>query len=210
MHGIFYSYELAKEIEIITKKSIGDILEEDLLKIKRLSLNKRDFSGKDKDYCIVDLIKFENLEVITFSNFTFSKDELIILSSLPKVKFIHFDFCNFNLNKIEFSSNVEEAVLNCCDNFKIENIDLKFLKILKIIGLTSNKMLIDIEKLNENKYLKDLSINNFKINNVENVLKVVPNLVNFNLDGSEILDEDVLKSLKLNISHKENFRRVDF
>ena len=209
MSDILYSNCLKKEIGVIIKKEDSSISEEDLVKIKRLSLNKKGYLGEEKDYYIVDLVKFINLEAITLSGFSFSENEIIILNSLPKIKFIHFDFCNFNSNHVQLSSNVESIVINCCKNLNLIDFDFSNIKSLKFVSSKNEKKIVNMEDFKVNGNLKELSINNCRINNIEKVLQTAPNVANLNIDGSEILAEKELNSLKIKISHKKEFHRVD-
>lgn len=209
MSNILYSNCLNSDIERIVGKRGVDISEEDLSKIKKLSLSKKGYIGEDKDYYIIDLIKFLNLEVITLNGFMFSENDIIILNSLPKLKFIHFDFCDFDSNEVRFNSIIESIVINCCKNISLTSFDFSNVEFLKFISSKSEKKIVNMEDFKVNGHLKDLSINNCRINNIENVLQIAPNVVNLNIDGSEILAEKELNSLKIKISHQKEFHRVD-
>ena len=191
------------------KKEESSISEDDLVKIKHSSLNKKGYLGEEKDYYIVDLVKFTNLEVITLSGFSFSENDIIILNSLPKLKFIHFDFCDFTTNEVRLNSNMESIVINCCKNLNLKTFDFGNIKSLKFISSKSEKKIVNMEDFRVNGNLKELSINNCRINNIEKVLQTAPNIVNLNIDGSEILAEKELNSLKIKISHEKEFHRVD-
>lgn len=210
MSVIFYSDDMKKEIEKITRKNINDISEKNLSEIKTLSLNKKDFSnGTDRDYNMTDLNNFPNLEIITLSGFKLDKNDIIVLNLLPKIKFLHFDFCDFEFNEIHFNSNLEHIVINHCNNLSIKLFDFNNAKTLKFINSKAEKKIINIEDFKLNNNLKELSINNYKVSNIEKVLQVAPNLIKLNLDGSEILDEKNLDFLKIKVSHEQVFNRLD-
>lgn len=166
------------------------------------------FDNFEKDYVAEDLIKFKNLKVITLTNFNITNDDIELLKNIVSLSFIHFDFCNFNCEKLNFNSNIQDVVINCCTNFKLSMLSKSEVKSLKIIGLKSKKdkqNLLDLEITNA---LNELSLNNYVVYNINKILSIAPNLIYLNLNGSTV-NEDELKNIKIKISHDGNFIRAN-
>ena len=206
---MFLSKALTKDIEKLIGKDISEITGSDLSGINRLTLNKKIFFKEEKDYNLKDLIKFKNLKSIFLSGFKLIEEDIEILNSLKNLNFIHFDFCEFYLNELNFNMNIEYLIFNVCKDIKISMLEKTKAKSIKIIGskLEMNELSILDFCMTEN--LKELSINNYIVNNINEVLKIAPNLTNLNLDGSIISEKEKLDSIKVSISHEKGFCRAN-
>lgn len=206
MQEKFLSKELIKDIERILGKTISEITENDIKNITSLTLNRKKNFKEEKDYIIKDLIWFENLNVLSISNFKLIAEDVASLNLLKNLNFVHLDFCELNLNKLDFNDNVEDIVLNVCSGLTLEMLENSKAKNIKIIGSSLEMKSINIEafKLVEN--LKTLSINNYTINSINALERVAPQLVKMNLDGSK-LNENI-ETLKIDVSHEPKFMIV--
>lgn len=209
MHELFFSKDLTKDIEKLIGKNVFEMTENDFDKMNRLTLNKRNFSKEEKDYNLKDLIKFKNLKVISLSGFKLIEEDIEILNSLKNLKFIHFDFCNFYLNKLKFNTNIEYLVFNVCKDVKLSMLEKTKAKSIKIIGSKLEMNSLNILDFYTAENLKELSLNNYIVNNIIEVLQIAPSLTNLNLDGSVINEKEELNSIRINISHEEEFNRAN-
>lgn len=206
---MFLSKDLTKDVEKLIEKNISEITESDLSKISRLTLNKKNFFKEEKDYILKDLMKFKNLKVISLSGFKLTEEDIEILNSLKNLNFIHFDFCKFYLNKLNFNTNIEYLIFNVCKDIKLSMLEKTKAKSIKIIGskLEMNNLSILDFYMAEN--LKELSLNNYIVNNISEIQQIAPNLTNLNLDGSIISEKEELDSIKISISHEKEFSRAN-
>ena len=209
MHELFFSKDLTKDIEKLIGKNVFEMTENDFDKINRLTLNKRNFSKEEKDYNLKDLVKFKNLNVISLSGFKLIEEDIEILNSLKNLKFIHFDFCNFYLNKLKFNTNIEYLVFNVCKDVKLSMLEKTKAKSIKIIGSKLEMNSLNILDFYTAENLRELSLNNYIVNNIIEVLQIAPSLTNLNLDGSVINEKEELNSIRINISHEEEFNRAN-
>lgn len=202
----FKSNDIKKYISKILDKNIDEISEVDLNQIKDIKLSHINFLGKETDYTLEDLDKFKNLQACTIFKFNINNKDLEILKSLSNLKYIHFDFCVFDLNGITFNNIVENICFTMCKNLKINQLKNINVKSLKIIGNRNNKIEFDINEFNIMNNLGELFIHNYDIKNIEEILKKAPNIRKINLDGS-IVDTKIIESLKekIEISNEEFF-----
>lgn len=197
---------LKEQISMILGKSIEAITANDLDNIESISLKKIDFMDNETDCNIKDLIELKNLNLCTLCKFDLDDETIKDINKIEKLEFIHFDFCNFYTEKIWFNSNVEDAYFNMCENVSFKKLQNTELTSIALIGNLANIQELDIIQLIKADKLKELSIHNYNIKNIEKILEVAPQLESLNIDGSKV-EEGKLQNLmnKIKISHKEDF-----
>lgn len=200
------SNTLKQYLSLIIGKDIEVINANDLNSIKDIVLKKRNFNDEETDCNISDLIEFKNLVSCTLCDFDIDATVVEKINEIKKLDFIHFDFCNFTTENIELNSNVEDACFNMCNGLTLAK--LQNTKLLTITLVTSEEEIsdIDISELVNADNLKELSIHNYNIKNIDKIIEIAPKLEILNLDGSKV-DKNKLENIrgKLDISHKEKF-----
>ncbi len=192
MQNIFLGKDIVKVIERLTGKSFSLVTEEDLEKISRLSLNKKEVeNGAKKDYCLKDMARFKNLKALSLSGFDLTAEDIEVLHSLPFLNFVHFDFCTFHFEKLPFSLKWEFLVFNVCKNIKASTFDYLNAKSLKFVGSSlemEHFRVCDFQKMER---LEELSLNRYFVHNIEEILGAAPNIKILNLDGSVLSKEEM-------------------
>ena len=209
MEEFILSDDLKKDLEKIIKKKIWDITKEDLDKISKISLNRENYDATLKDYNLKDLFLFENLKSITFCNFKFNKNDIEIINKLSNLSFVYFDFCDFELDVFNFSSNIKCAVFNVCKTLKVGMLRNTMIEVLKVNCSKIERETFNILDVENAPNLLEISINNFEINNVKEVLNVAPKLTKINFDGSKVDDDKVINNFDIDVSNKETYIRAN-
>lgn len=206
MNFDFKSTEFKKYLSRVLNKEVENITLEDITQIEELKLSKINFMRKETDYTLLDLECFYNLEKITLFKFVITKSDFEILNKLPKLKYIHFDFCDFENQNLELNSNITKICFSTCKNFGVNLLNTKNLESLKVIGDKDSKIEIDINQIIEMSYLEELFFNNFIIKNISEILIKFPSLKMLNIDGSIVNVNDISQiEEKIKISYEKIF-----
>lgn len=173
------------------------ISENDLQKVKRLVINFNDLSENEKDEAMEDLKSFDNLEDLSLTLFSITKEDIEILKTINTLKSITFDFCKFNCRLDGKFTNI---VLNACT--RIELNEIESLKELKIIEVSEE---VDLKNILRYKDLEELYILNCNVLNICEVLKL-EKLEKINISGSNIGQDDVaLLSEKIKVIYEKEY-----
>lgn len=192
------SQDFKNDISKILNKNIFEITEDDLKNITRISLSKENIFGKITDYQISDLKYLNGLKECSLSGFEITDQDISIINDLPELEFLSLDFCSFKLiSKSINNLKLEELYLDKCIDFSVSNINSSNLKFLSIIGFKDEMHSINFNDLVSFYNMEVLSVHNYKIENMENVINSVPNVKILNLDGSIIDEKTVLENLSL-------------
>ncbi len=192
------SQDFKNDISKILNKNIFEITEDDLKNITRISLSKENIFGKITDYQISDLKYLNGLKECSLSGFEITDQDISIINDLPELEFLSLDFCSFKLiSKSINNLKLEELYLDKCIDFSLSNINSSNLKFLSIIGFKDEMNSINFNDLVSFYNMEVLSVHNYKIENMENVINSVPNVKILNLDGSIIDEKTVLENLSL-------------
>ena len=181
---------------------------DDLSKIKDISLKKINLLKQETDLDISDLKLFENLSECSLYKFSIVEKDIMNLKNMKNLEYIYFDFCDFNVDKLEFSNSVFKVYFNMCQNLELDKFECANLNKIKIIGDKNNKLDFDLSLLKNVKNLEILDVHNYKLKNILKLLKEAPNLKEMNLDGcliDEFLEIDMIKSI-IKISNEKDFR----
>ena len=205
MNEKLLSKDFQNDLERITGKRIEEICEEDLNKIERMKLNLKNFDGTNKDYHLHDLSILKNLRSLTLSHFPLTKEELVSLNRLPHLSFLHFDFCEFKGEELFLDSSVAHVIFDGCHMLSMNMLHSVSAEHIQVIGSEREKRGIDILDMGCLENLKELSLNNFTINNMNEILKVAPNIKSLNLDGSLVKDISKLDLPGVEVSSKARY-----
>lgn len=192
------SQDFKNDVSKILNKNIFEITEDDLKNITRISLSKENIFGKITDYQISDLKYLNGLKECSLSGFEITDQDISIINDLPELEFLSLDFCSFKLiSKSINNLKLEELYLDKCIDFSVSNINSSNLKFLSIIGFKDEMNSINFNDLVSFYNMEVLSVHNYKIENMENVINSLPNVKILNLDGSIIDEKTVLENLSL-------------
>ena len=200
------SNSLKEQISMILGKSIEIITTNDLASIESIVLKKMDFDDNETDCNIEDLIELKKLNSCTLCDFDLDEKSIENINKIEKLEFIHFDFCNFSTEEICFNSKIEEVYFNMCENVSLKKLQNTKLTSIELIGNPENMQKLDIVELVRADNLRECSIHNYSIKNIEKILEVAPQIEVLNIDGSKV-EEERLKNLvnKIKISHEKDF-----
>lgn len=163
-----------------------------------LTINKLDIDGEILAVDLNDLYKFPNLENLSLCNMTIGENDMIILSSLPKLKTLKLYNCDFSNNNLYLYFNnllIDELFI---DNTEIDFnlIKKKFDKVtarnvVQIYDINCNELniskaisvdfkRIEMEKYNKITISKSQYLNNRNLfeNNIDVELSVVDDYYN--------------------------------
>ena len=206
MNEKILSSTLKEYLSLIIGKDIESINTNDLNGIKTLALKKRNFNAEETDCNISDLIELKNLTSCTLCDFDIDNDAIENINKIEKLDFIHFDFCNVTTENMELNLNIEDACFNMCNGLTFKKMQNTKLITIELIGSEEEMPEIDISELVKADNLKELSIHNYTIKNVDKIIEIAPELESLNIDGS-IVDKEKLENIKdkIEVSHKEKF-----
>ncbi len=176
------------------------IYDEDVERIKDVTLNALDFLDEPTDATIFDLIFFKNLKSCTIVNMDISENEIDVLNKQYNIKFIQFTNCVFPGNK-KVTLDVEELVLDKCNNLSMNNFsEMNKLEELKIINCEN----IDLKGVEALESVKKLYLQNIIVDNI-NIIANLKNLEYVNLNGSEInnIPDEIKNNPKIKVVHEE-------
>ena len=191
-------------------KNFNDLNENTFKMITKLKLSKLDFCNKETDMIIEDLLLFENLESVTLYKFTITNDDIEILRRLKKLQSITFDFCEIIVDTISFSPMLENIVFNVCTNMTLKKIDGIEVREVSVIGSSKQNEVLEVSELLKKNKLVNLSLNNYRLNNLDEILKVSPNLTILNIDGSYAKESEInMIKENLILSHNKEYLKFE-
>lgn len=176
-----------------------DFLEEDLAKIKDVSLNQKNFTEELQEIDLSELSKIPNLEILSLQNFEINNQAIDKLKNCKNLKTLQLEVCYFDPNVELNIQQLENIIIKYC---KIE--DWRKIPLIKNVTIESGEK-IDLEDLTNYEKVAELRLNNLEVHNFKKILEY-KNLNKLNLDGSKVDDESVMEILKSNveISHRDN------
>lgn len=191
-------------------KNFNDLNENTFQMITKLKLSKLDFCNKETDMIIEDLLLFENLESVTLYKFTITNDDIEILRRLKKLQSITFDFCEIIVDTISFSPMLESIVFNVCTNMTLKKIDGIEVREVSVIGSSKQNEVLEVSELLKKNKLVNLSLNNYRLNNLDEILEVSPNLTILNIDGSYAKESEInMIKENLILSHNKEYLKFE-
>lgn len=183
----------------LQKKEVQKIEQEELGKIKELTLNQKKLSGKKNDIYLQELIFFKGLEQLTICGFEISDFVIDIINQCKTLKKIQFTKCKWNAQN-RLKDDLEYLVIDSCTDLKEQILGNS--KCIRIVG---NKKL-DLAKCKHISKIQKLYLQNCNIFHFAEIINF-KNLYYLNLDGSKISDKDILEKLagKIEIHKRKNY-----
>ena len=172
-----------KIYNILNLEKESKITEEDLKKVKNISLNSKDLELKEKIFSKEDFEGLKYVETLTLNSFNITNDIIEGLNKILNLKFLILNHCKFTDNTA-IENNLEKLIINYPHQLNINIFsNVTNIEMIKLINVNQ----IDIEELLRFTSLKKLSIYNSKILSFEK-LENINKLQELNLDGSNIED----------------------
>lgn len=172
-----------KIYNILNLEKESEITEEDLKKVKNISLNSKDLELKEKKFSKEDFEALKHVETLTLNSFNITNDIIEGLNKILNLKFLILNHCKFTDNTA-IENNLEKLIINYPHQLNINIFsNVTNIEMIKLINVNQ----IDIEELSRFTSLKKLSIYNSKILSFEK-LENINKLQELNLDGSNIED----------------------
>ena len=179
-----------------------DITEEDIFKIKRLSLHRIGYGLKENYFDPNELKLFKNLENCEFSGINITDEIIDALGGLENLSDLEFDHCNIRTNK-KLKNKIEKINILYSNLGLIDILESK--KYLRFLLFQEIPETVDLKKLEDYINLENIQICNSNIINATS-LKNLKELKSLVLDGSSLDDESVLNELaNIRVSKEENF-----
>lgn len=175
------------ELTQLSKLTLYDVDIQSIPKIESLKTLSSSHRYIDDFNCAEKFPNLENLKIEGFLS--------INIGQLDKLKILVMgarDFDLGNANCFDHLPNLEQLSLTWCDIIAVKKIGQ--LKNLKILDLSENKELVNIDELETLKALEKLNLFDNKISDIR-VLNKLPNLKQVDLAGNNIGEEDVVKQL---------------
>lgn len=173
---------------------------DELVKIEDIAFTKKLVNGKDTGISIDNIFLFKNLRCLTLRNYSLTMEDFLNISNHPAIEDVSFLECAFDDIDFDNLPRIPEMLkfLNC------PNLPLKFPRVKKVmIGSCE----IDFTSIDFDSSTS-IIIQNSKVKNVHN-LNQYDNILEVNLDGSELIQEDgetvadISVSEKCKYSHRE-------
>ncbi len=186
----------------LKKQFSEQLTDEELKKIKSITLNAKDSNQNRINYDEYDYKCLENLETITLNGFIIDDEMITKLNYLKNLKTIIFNHCTFK-NEKTINNELENLLITYSklEKFnlfkKVENI-----KVLELIEVGE----IDLKDITNMENIIELSIYNSKIRN-SIMINDFKNLKKLKLDGS-LVDEEKFSELlnkSIEFSYKEKY-----
>ncbi len=179
-----------------------DITEEDIFKIKSLSLHRIGYGLKENYFDPNELKLFKNLENCDFSGINITDEIIDSLGSLENLINLEFDHCNIRTNK-KLKNKIEKINILYSNLGLIDILESK--KYLRFLLFQEIPETVDLKKLEAYTNLEKIQISNSNIINAS-ILKKLKELKLLVLDGSSLDDESVLNNLgNIRVSKEADF-----
>lgn len=186
----------------LKKQFSEQLTDEELKKIKSMTLNSKDSNQNRISYNEYDYKCLENLETITLNGFIIDDEMITKLNYLKNLKTIIFNHCIFE-NKKTMKNEIEHLLITYSKTEKLNLFKtVKNIKTLELIEVGE----IDLNDITNMENIIELSIYNSKIRN-SIMINNFKNLKKLKLDGSLVDEENLLNLLNENIefSYKEKY-----
>lgn len=193
--------ELIKRIlERLHKADNTNFSVDELAEIEDIAFTKKLVNGKDTGISINNIFIFKNLRCLTLRSYSVTMEDLLNISKHPTIEDISFLECAFDDVDFDNLPRIPEMLkfLNC------SNLPLKFPRVKKVMVGSCE---IDFNSI-DFESSTSIIIQNSRIKNVHNINQY-DNLLEVNLDGSELIQEngeivaDINVSDKCKYSHRE-------
>ena len=191
MNPILKSKDLTKIIYSILYKAESETLEQrDLGRIKSLTLQEINVSGKVSDVDVREVGKFGNLEHLIINGFDIDDELMGIINGLYRLKTIQFTKSRFKTKK-SFDSLLDYEIFDRCEGATsvVGNS-----RRIRIVG--QNRTIIDLEELGDLSQVEELDLNDLSVKNIVRVQRM-PELSTLDLSGSVIDDAKSIARLSL-------------
>lgn len=186
----------------LKKQFSEQLTEEELKKVKSITLNSKDSNQNRINYNEYDYKCLENLEAITLNGFIIDDEMITNLNYLKNLKTIIFNHCTFK-NEKTINNELENLLITYS---KLERFNLfKNVEKIKAVELIEVGE-IDIKDITNIENIIELSIYNSKIKNSIMINDFI-NLKKLKLHGS-LVDEEKFSELlnkSIEFSYKEKY-----
>ena len=194
------SKELTEYVYLTLNKDRNTPLyDDDLEKIKDITLDAIDFLDEPTDVTIFDLVFFKNVKSCLIANMSISENEVNVLNNLDSIQSIQFTNCVFPSGK-KIKMKAEYVILDGCKSANMSVFDeMSGITKLRIVNC-DNVDLVGLEKLSG---ITELYLQNLELNDIDSV-KVLDKLEYVNLNGTKVKKlTDVLKNPNIKVDHEE-------
>ena len=171
---------------------------------EHIALKKKDFNGKETTSTIQELLLYPNLKSCNLFHFHINQKDINDLNDMHNLKFIKFDLCYFNIDKLQLAENIAEISFNMCENLSIQHISTLNARKLRIIQWEKANIIYDLKEVEFLGNLENLEIHNCYIKGIEYLLEKAPKIKTLNLDGCNVENKSYLEDLKNKISVSNN------
>lgn len=190
-------------IEIQLNKPIEAVSREELLDIKKITINRVGFDEGIQKVSYDEIVYFENLEELNIFNCMIDKaliDNIVSLKNLKVLKVYDSDFVDYVDNMFSNMNLNELTISNCLG---LNNIILKNLKYLDLKNMHIDFLIKDVETLNISN--TNMNVRALKLVNVN---KIIMSEINYdegikldNIKTNIIIIDDkmnIIKEMKIN------------
>ena len=199
MNPILKSKDLTKIIYSILYKAESETLEQrDLGRIKSLTLQEINVSGKVSDVDAREVGKFGNLEHLIINGFDIDDELMGIINGLDRLKTIQFTKIRFKTKKIFYYLLDYEIFDRCEGATSVVGNSRR----IRIVG--QNRTIIDLEKLGDLSQVEELDLNDLSVKNIVRVQQM-PKLSTLDLSGSVIDDAKSIARLSLKTNLNDEY-----
>lgn len=190
---------------ILNKDRKTPIYDEDVKKIKDVTIDALDLVEEPTDETIYDLIFFTKLESCIIANMVITDNEIELLNKLTSIESIQFYRCVFPKGK-KLNMQASTIIIDQCSEFDSNIFDESpNVKCLQIINC-KNINLSGIDRLSE---ITQLFMHNLDLDNID-VVENLKKLEYLNLNGSKIKKiSNVLNNPNVKIEHEEFYYIYD-
>lgn len=186
------------------KDNIEDLSENELEKVKDISLNKKNVSKQILDIDLSELNKIPNLEILSLQNFEINEQTINDIKKCKDLKVLHLETCNFNNADVFKIDNLKKIIIKYC---KVK--DWRKIYFPENVVINAREK-IDLKEFNNIENIINLKLNNLTISNFKRILNF-ENLKYLNIDGSIIDSNDIQSFMRKEIefSHKKHSRPIE-
>ena len=195
------SKELTEYIYLtLNKDRSTPIYDDDIDKIKDVTLDALDFLDEPTDATIYDLVFFNNLKTCMIANMNISAGEIDILNKLESIESIQFTNCVFPKGK-KINMHASYVIVDGCAEFDASIFsDMKSITRLRVVNC-EHVNLNGLEGLSD---ITELYLQNLELDNIDNISSL-DKLEYINLNGTKVKKlTDVLKNPMIRVDHEEN------
>ena len=170
-----FTESIKKDLEIQLNKTIDEICSEELLQIKKLTINRVGFGDRFQQLNYEEVDLFENLEEITLFNCMINDlliENILKLNKLKILKIYNCDFVDLTENMFN-NLHIEELTISNC--IGLRNVIIKYLIYLELKNIEMNFWIKNVGILNLSKLNTKI-----RVGNIENVKKIIISKENYN------------------------------